>query len=98
MFFEIEPDVSARAELGVLDESFLVMFAGTLGIAQALPSVIQAARASDPGVDFVFIGDGPGPRDNSIVRPRMALRTSISIRRSRSVTCLGFLPQQTPFS
>ena len=59
MFFEIEPDLSARAELGVPDDRFLVMFAGTLGIAQALPSVIEAAKLCEPGVEFVFVGEGP---------------------------------------
>jgi hypothetical protein len=59
MFFEIERDTSARERLGVTDGSFVVMFAGTLGIAQALPSVLDAAALLPEGFEFVFVGDGP---------------------------------------
>ncbi|MGN6799134.1 MAG: glycosyltransferase [Gaiellaceae bacterium] len=59
VFFDIEASAAARAELGVSPESFVVMFAGTLGIAQALPSVLQAAELVPDGVEFVFVGDGP---------------------------------------
>ncbi len=59
MFFEIEPSPAAREELGISPNSFLVMFAGTLGIAQALPSVLQAAALVGEGIDLVFLGDGP---------------------------------------
>jgi glycosyltransferase involved in cell wall biosynthesis len=59
MFFTIERDLDARRELGVSDDSFVVMFAGTLGIAQALPSVLEAAALLEPGIEIVFVGDGP---------------------------------------
>jgi glycosyltransferase involved in cell wall biosynthesis len=59
LFFEIEGDPAARRDLGVGDDSFVVMFAGTLGIAQALPSVLEAAALLEPGVEVVFVGDGP---------------------------------------
>ena len=59
LFFDIERDPSARAELGVSDDDFVVMFAGTLGIAQALPAVLDTAARVKPGVQFVFVGDGP---------------------------------------
>jgi glycosyltransferase involved in cell wall biosynthesis len=59
VFFAIERDLRARRALGVSDDSFVVMFAGTLGIAQALPSVLEAARLLEPGVEVVFVGDGP---------------------------------------
>ena len=45
--------------LGVPPERFLVTFAGTLGIAQALPSVLEAAGLVADIADFAFIGDGP---------------------------------------
>jgi glycosyltransferase involved in cell wall biosynthesis len=41
------------------DDRFLVTFAGTLGIAQALPSVLDAAERLDGSVQFAFVGDGP---------------------------------------
>jgi glycosyltransferase involved in cell wall biosynthesis len=50
-----------RDELG-LEGKFVVVYAGLIGLAQALPSVLEAAdlaqtRAS--GVHFVLVGDGP---------------------------------------
>ena len=40
-------------------ERFLVTFAGTLGIAQALPSVLEAAALVADIADVAFVGDGP---------------------------------------
>jgi glycosyltransferase involved in cell wall biosynthesis len=40
------------------DRSFLVTFAGTLGIAQALPRLLDAAAIA-PEVAFALVGDGP---------------------------------------
>ena len=51
MFFEATPDDAVRAELGAHDGEFLVTFAGTHGIAQALPSVLDAAALVGDGVD-----------------------------------------------
>jgi glycosyltransferase involved in cell wall biosynthesis len=48
-----------RESLGIADDAFLVMFAGTLGIAQALPSVLAAAEQTDANAMFSFVGDGP---------------------------------------
>jgi glycosyltransferase involved in cell wall biosynthesis len=45
--------------LGVPPDRFLVTFAGTLGIAQALPSVLAAAGRVADVADFAFLGDGP---------------------------------------
>jgi glycosyltransferase involved in cell wall biosynthesis len=53
-FFD-EGDVERLAP----DDRFLVTFAGTLGIAQALPSVLDAAERLDGSVQFAFVGDGP---------------------------------------
>ncbi|MGZ4337851.1 MAG: glycosyltransferase [Gaiellaceae bacterium] len=46
-----------RASLGG-DGRFLVTFAGTLGIAQALPSLLDAAALADD-LSFAIVGEGP---------------------------------------
>ncbi len=56
VFFE--PAEPRRPE-GVPDDVFLVTFAGTLGIAQALPATLEAAERLAPSVHFAFVGDGP---------------------------------------
>jgi glycosyltransferase involved in cell wall biosynthesis len=58
VFFE-EAEAGARAELGVPADAFLVMFAGTHGIAQSLPSVLDAADRVGGKIHFAFVGDGP---------------------------------------
>lgn len=59
LFFEdVEPG-DARERLGGQDGKALVTFAGTLGIAQALPSVLDAARLSSEDVQWALVGDGP---------------------------------------
>lgn len=45
--------------LGVEDGRFLVTFAGTHGIAQALPSALDAAELAKDYADFAFVGEGP---------------------------------------
>lgn len=63
-------DGSARTRLGVGDDRFLVTFAGTLGIAQALPAVLEAAeRLRDEPVTFAFVGEGP-VKDTLVRRAR----------------------------
>jgi glycosyltransferase involved in cell wall biosynthesis len=57
-FFEEVPG-DARPELGVPDAAFLVTFAGTHGIAQSLPTVLDAAERADGNIHFAFVGDGP---------------------------------------
>jgi glycosyltransferase involved in cell wall biosynthesis len=58
-FFVDGDGSSARRELGVGADRFLVTFAGTHGIAQALPSVLSAARRTNDGVEFALVGEGP---------------------------------------
>jgi glycosyltransferase involved in cell wall biosynthesis len=48
-----------RNRLGVHEDRYLVTFAGTLGIAQALPSTLDAAAQLVGEADFAFVGDGP---------------------------------------
>jgi colanic acid biosynthesis glycosyl transferase WcaI len=45
-----------------LDHSFVVMYAGNIGLSQGLEHVVEAARllASEPSIRFVFVGDGAG--------------------------------------
>jgi glycosyltransferase involved in cell wall biosynthesis len=52
-FFVAGSDAERRSD------RFLVTFAGILGIAQALPSVLDAAARLDGDAEFVFVGDGP---------------------------------------
>ncbi len=57
--FFVDGDRSARAALGVPDDRFLVTFAGTHGIAQALPSVLDAAAGVGDSIEFALVGEGP---------------------------------------
>jgi glycosyltransferase involved in cell wall biosynthesis len=57
-FFEDSPNV-ARDSLQVADDTFLVMFAGTHGIAQALPTVLDAAERTNGDAVFALVGEGP---------------------------------------
>jgi glycosyltransferase involved in cell wall biosynthesis len=45
--------------LGVRRDRFVVTFAGTLGIAQALPSVLEAAEQLEDTAELLLVGDGP---------------------------------------
>jgi glycosyltransferase involved in cell wall biosynthesis len=47
-----------RNRLGLPEDRFLVTFAGTHGIAQGLPAVLDAASLT-PDASFAFVGDGP---------------------------------------
>lgn len=47
-----------RNRLGVPDGRFLATFAGTHGIAQGLPAILDAAELA-PDISFAFVGDGP---------------------------------------
>jgi colanic acid biosynthesis glycosyl transferase WcaI len=58
-FFEADTDEAARDRLGAPPGSFVITFAGTFGIAQALPTVLSAAALSDDRLHFTFIGEGP---------------------------------------
>lgn len=45
-----------------LDDVFVVMYAGNIGLSQGLEHVVEAARllAQEPAIRFVFVGDGAG--------------------------------------
>ena len=70
--------------LGVGDDRFLVTFAGILGIAQALPSAIEAAEQLNGSADIAFVGDGPMRDIVAALAARRDSTTCTSIRRSRS--------------
>ena len=57
LFFDATPD-DARGLLGVGTDDFLITFAGTLGIAQALPAVVDAAALRED-IHWALLGDGP---------------------------------------
>jgi glycosyltransferase involved in cell wall biosynthesis len=48
-----------RESLGARPGKVLITFAGTHGIAQALPSVLEAASLVEDLADIAFVGDGP---------------------------------------
>jgi len=52
-------DSGGRERLGIPENRFVVTFAGTHGIAQALPSVLDAAEQTNGDIEFAFIGEGP---------------------------------------
>jgi glycosyltransferase involved in cell wall biosynthesis len=60
IFSPEKTDPGLRGRLG-LEGKFIVTFAGTHGIAQGLPAILEAARLlrDDPGVVFLFLGEGP---------------------------------------
>ncbi|MFN2470692.1 MAG: glycosyltransferase family 4 protein [Gaiellaceae bacterium] len=57
--FFVDGDRSARKALEIGTDRFLVTFAGTHGLAQALPSVLNASERTDGQVHFAFVGSGP---------------------------------------
>lgn len=70
--FDLPPttvDLALRQELG-LDDAFLVLHAGNMGVKQGLDVVLDAAARSrdDPTVTYVLVGDGA-------VRPALEART-----------------------
>ena len=55
LFFENAEPAGVRESLGLPLDKFLVTFAGTHGIAQALPSVLEAAKQSEDDLHFAFV-------------------------------------------
>jgi glycosyltransferase involved in cell wall biosynthesis len=64
LFFDGAAD-GGRGTLGVEADDFLVTFAGTHGIAQGLPAIVESAALLDDGFTVAFVGDGP-VRENLI--------------------------------
>jgi glycosyltransferase involved in cell wall biosynthesis len=81
--FFVDADNGHRDRLGVPEDRFLVTFAGTLGIAQALPTAIEAAERVDGDIAFAFVGDGP-------------MKDSVaSLARSKGLGNVAFHPQRS---
>jgi colanic acid biosynthesis glycosyl transferase WcaI len=71
-----EAGTKLRENLG-LDDAFVVLYAGILGLAQGLETVLEAARilqeASDRHVRFVFVGEGPVKEEMMALADRYGL-------------------------
>lgn len=80
------PRTQARAELG-LDERFIVLYAGTHGLAQGLHTILEAAHTMRDRADihFVFVGDGAEKADLIAQARRWGLK---------GVTFLDALPHE----
>ena len=81
LFFDAEPDATSRKTLGARDGEFVLTFAGNFGLAQALPSVVDAAALLEPGIRVALIGEGP-------VRGDLVARAA-----QRSPDNITFVPQ-----
>jgi glycosyltransferase involved in cell wall biosynthesis len=80
-YFFVDDDGRSRSSLGLPEDAFLVTFAGTLGIAQALPTVLEAAERTDGGTVFSFVGEGP------------MKETLVAAAAERHLANVQFLPQ-----
>ncbi|MGE0385133.1 MAG: glycosyltransferase family 4 protein [Gammaproteobacteria bacterium] len=80
-----ERGVAIRAELG-LSGTFVVVYAGILGVAQGLKTVLDAARRliDERDIRFLFIGEGPD---------RAAIEAAAAGSQLVNVTFLGERPQ-----
>ncbi|WP_407306591.1 glycosyltransferase family 4 protein [Desulfosporosinus sp. SB140] len=60
LFAPRERDQALALMLGIQEEDFVLIYAGTMGYAQGLESVIKTAELlrEEPGICFLFVGDG----------------------------------------
>ena len=73
--FNVEPtDNAVRNELGLCDE-FVVMYAGALGLANDIDTILQAANRlrDQPQIYFVLVGDGKERARLEQLRDRLGL-------------------------
>lgn len=86
--FQPQPELGKqrRAELG-LDGKFVVLYAGILGVAQGMESLVEAAYQLDNyhDIHFLFIGEGPKKADIMTLKERLGLS---------NLTLLGEKPQK----
>ena len=56
------PEQDTRARFGILEDEFLILFAGNIGIMQPIEEVIEAAEKlkNSSNVKFLFLGGGVG--------------------------------------
>ncbi len=96
--FFVDPGSVEPERLGHDPKSFLVTFAGTLGIAQALPTVLEAAERLDGDADFAFVGEGPMKEILVAMADEKGLANVTFIRRGRSSRSCPCSPGATPCS
>ncbi|MDQ7095569.1 glycosyltransferase family 4 protein [Desulfosporosinus sp. PR] len=60
LFAPRERDQALASSLGIQEEDFVLIYAGTMGYAQGLESVLKTAELlrEEPGLRFLFVGDG----------------------------------------
>ena len=73
-----------RAELGLAEDAFVVLYAGSLGAKHSLGQVVLAARALKDRQDIVFVIAGEGP-----ARPAL----EAAARELPNLRILGFQPE-----
>lgn len=81
------PAALPEAEVHLLAGKFNVLFAGNLGLAQALDTILEAAkrmRASRSDIQFVFVGDG-------VDKPRLQAAAA-----DAGLSNVAFLPRRSP--
>lgn len=85
-FIQPAPRHNAFSAAWDLDDSFVVMHAGNLGRTQGLEYVLEAARwlGSQPGISFVFVGDGAA---------RESLQGAVESEGLRNVRFIPFQPR-----
>ncbi|MDQ6964363.1 MAG: glycosyltransferase family 4 protein, partial [Mariprofundales bacterium] len=87
LYRPVEVSDSARERRDIPDDGFVVMFAGNLGAAQSLETVIDAAKLlKDRDVYWVFLGDG---------RRGDWMREQIKLWELHRVLMLGSRPMET---
>ncbi len=75
-----------RAELGI-NGKFVVLYAGIMGVAQGLESLIAAARLLEAQDDIKFLFIGEGPKKNDLI-------ASVAQAQLNNVVLLGEKPQK----
>ena len=57
--FFVDGDIGDEHRLGIARDTFLATFAGTHGIAQALPTLVEAAALLEGEAEIALVGEGP---------------------------------------
>lgn len=83
--FDINKDFSENKYFSLIPENkFIIMFAGNLGIAQSLETIIEAAALTqDHSIHWVFLGHG---------RQSHWLKDQVKINRLKNISILGRYP------
>lgn len=85
LFKPEERSENFRSELG-LNGKFVVTYAGALGIANDIPTIIRAAERlnKDPNIHFIFVGDG---------KERQRMEGMALDQKLQNITFTGALPK-----